>query len=124
MNVETKTVGCQVDEYKKFGWQHTEDTSVRTGRTSHTRHVLVRDKDMPNYRLICALESKYFSLSSQKKTYEPIDGGWCLVAFLLFIVPGILYVVIKSKQKHRIKEHNAEIDRQMDAVLAEVEPLL
>ena len=124
MNVETKTVGCEVEEYLKFGWKHTEDTRVRVGRSSHTRHILARDKDMPNYRLIAALENKYFTLKSQKKYYNSIDPLWCLVAFLVFIVPGIIYVVVKHNQKKNIEAHNYAIQRQMDAVLAEVKPLI
>ena len=124
MNVETKTVGHSVDEYKLFGWKHTESTRVSVGRSSETRYVLARDTDMPNYRLVCALENKYFNLKSQKKFYEPIDVKWCFVAFLCFIVPGILYVVIKKNQKKRIQEHNRQIDRQLSDILAEVEPLL
>jgi hypothetical protein len=46
MNIETKTVRNNVEEYLKFGWKHTEDTRVRSGRTSHTEHILARDKDI------------------------------------------------------------------------------
>ena len=124
MNVETKTVSEAVDHYLKFGWQHTEDTYERTGRLSVKKHVLVRDKDMPNYRLIVALEKKYFTLKSQMKTYSPVDFGWCLIAFLLFIVPGVIYLIVKSNQKHDIEMHNFTIQKQMNEVLAEVKPLL
>ena len=124
MNVDTKTVRDDVEEYVRFGWEHTEDTYERMGRSSYKKHVLVRDKNMPNYRLITALESKYFNLKSQMKRYEPIDGMWCFFAFILFIIPGVLYVVIKSNQKKQIEEHNYQIRKQMNAVLAEVKPLL
>lgn len=124
MNIETKTVRNNVDEYLKFGWKHTEDTRVRHGRTHHTEHILARDKDMENYRLIAALESKYFNLKGQLKTYQPMDPLWGIVAFLFFIIPFIIYAVVKSNQKSKIEEHNANIHRQMDAVLKEVKPLL
>lgn len=124
MNIETKTVRNNVEEYLKFGWKHTEDTRVRSGRTSHTEHILARDKDMENYRLIAALEAKYFNLKSQLKTYTPMDVGWSIVAFVCFIIPFVIYVVVKSNQKSNIEAHNANIHRQMDAVLKEVQPLI
>ncbi|MDD4154072.1 MAG: hypothetical protein PHT30_01500 [Bacilli bacterium] len=124
MNIETKTVRDDVSEYLKFGWKHTEDTSVRHGRGHHAEHVLARDKDMPNYNLIAALDAKYFSLKSQIKTYEPMDPLWGLIAFLCFVLPFIIYFAVKSKQKSDIEAHNANIHEQMLAVLKEAKPLI
>ena len=124
MNAETKTVSKDLEDYLKFGWQHTEDTYERTGRFSYKKHVLVRDKSMPNYRLIVALEQKYFNLKSQMKTYKPVDFGWCLVAFLLFVVPGVIYLIVKNNQKNNVEMHNFTLEKQMNEVLAEVKPLL
>ena len=123
MNVESKTVREAVGEYLKFGWRHTEDTSVRVGRLSQTHHVLVRNKDMPNYRLIAALEKKYFNLKSQKRQDVSIDGTTCLLCFLIFIIPGIIYLAVINAQKKSVLEHNTKIQAQMNAVLAEVKPL-
>lgn len=124
MNVETKTVAHEYGEFILFGWKKTEETRVRSGRTYHTRYVLARDKDMENYRLISALESKYFHLRSQKKTYTPMEPRNVALAFLIFLIPGIIYVTVKSKQKKKIQAYNREIQKEMDAVLAEVKPLL
>lgn len=124
MALETKLVREEVFEYLNFGWVHTEDTSVRSGRSSHTEHVLARDTNRPNYRLIVALERKYFALRSQLKTYQPMDGWLSVLLFLLFIVPFVLYLLIKQFQKTNIEEHNAEIRRQMRKVLDEVKPLV
>lgn len=124
MNIETKTVRNNVEECLKFGWKHTDDTRVRSGRKHHTEHILARDKDMENYRLIAALEAKYFNLKSQLKTYQPMDPLWGIAAFLCFIIPFIIYAVVKSNQKSNIEANNANIRKQMDAVLKEVQPLL
>jgi hypothetical protein len=94
MNIETKTVRNNVEEYLKFGWKHTEDTRVRSGRTSHTEHILARDKDMENYRLIAALEAKYFNLKSQLKTYTPMDVVWNF--FIDSTYPFVLFHKITS----------------------------
>ena len=124
MNIETKTVRDSVYEYEKFGWKHTEDTSVRHGPTHHTEHVLARDKDMPNYQLITTLEQKYFSLRSRRLAYTPMDPMWGVVTFLLFIVPFVVYACVKNSQKKRVQTYNAYIQKQMSDILAEVKTLL
>lgn len=124
MNIETKTVRNNVEEYLKFGWKHTEDTRVKQGRTHHTEHILARDKDMENYRLIATLEAKYFNLKSQLKIYKPMDVGASIFAFLCFIIPFVIYAGVKSNQKNNIEAHNANIHNQMDDVLKEVQSLL
>ena len=75
MNIETKSVRGNYDEYLKFGWEHTQDSPARSGRSHYTAHILARDKDMENHRLIETLEKKYFYLKSQIKTYSPITDS-------------------------------------------------
>ena len=87
-------------------------------------HILARDKDMPNYALITALEAKYFSLKKRKMVYKPMDPGFAVAAFLFFIFPFIIYAAVKSSQKKKIASCNAAIQRQMNDVLKEVAPLL
>ena len=126
MNIETMTLGGALDyrDYLAFGWEHTGDEHGRSGRSSWTRRIFVRDRDMPNYKAITELERQYFLLKSQKKTYEPIDAKWCFVALLCFLVPGIIYIAVKVNQKKRIREHNEQLQKQMDAVLKLVKPLV
>jgi len=124
MNIETKSIYGEIDDYLKFGWKHTQDHSVRSGRTSHLEHILARDADMPNYVLIAALESKYFALKKQKKYYEPMDPLLSIALFVCLIIPFVIYLFIKTGQKDSIEAHNAEIQKQMDAILKEVAPLV
>lgn len=124
MNIETKSVRGDVADYLKFGWKHTDDHSVRSGRTAHTEHILARDKDMPNYRLIAALESKYFGLKASLKTYNPMDPLMGFLAFLIFIFPFIIYALVKRSQKQKIQAWNGQVRRKMNVIVAEVEPLL
>ena len=84
---------------------------------------------MPNYRLIKALDDKYFALKAQKKVYEPIydEPINFLVMFLLlilFVIPLVIYLLFKGNQKARIQEHNAKLDREMEDILKEARSLL
>ena len=124
MNIETKIVHGDFSDYLKFGWSHTEDKSVRHGPHRSTAHILARDKDMPNYRLVAALDAKYFTLKPQLKTYVPADAFTAVVLFLLFILPFVIYLVYKSSQKKKIDENNATIQKQMNEILDEVATLL
>ncbi len=124
MNIETKTIRYGVDEYLKFGWSHTEEVRRLSGRSYYSEYILARDKDMQNYKLVKALESKYFDLKNQKKDYTPIDGLWCFIAFACLIFPGIVYVAFKLNQKTRIEAFNADVQSKMDAVVKEVTPLI
>lgn len=67
MNIETKSVRGNYDEYLKFGWEHTQDSPARSGRSHYTAHILARDKDMENHRLIETLEKKVFLLKIPDK---------------------------------------------------------
>ena len=132
MNVETKVVEAYSyssyngtkEEYLNFGWVHTEDTQVHQGRGYKPAYVLVRDKDMPHYSELCKLETEYFHLKSSKKHYSSMEWDNVLLAFALFLIPGILYVTFKLRQKKRIKQHNEEMEKQMRAVVAKAKPLL
>lgn len=120
MNIETKTVKGDISDYLKFGWKHTEDTSVRGSRgLHHTEHVLARDKDMNNYSALVALESKYFSYKRSLRQYEPMDGGIVFILFLLGIIPGLVYTIYKSKQFDSIETDNNYLKRKMNEILAQ-----
>ena len=133
MNIETKEVrlgyGAEKTEnmkvYECFGWKYTQD--VHRGRSTY--NVIARDMDMPNYKLIKALDDKYFALKARKKYYQPIydDPINFLLMFLLlllFIFPLIIYLVYKSHQKAKILENNARLDKQMDECIKEAKALL
>ena len=135
MNIETREVSLgwnkdgerekNLKVYETFGWKYTQD--ARHGRVTY--NVLARDMDMPNYRLIKALDDKYFALKAQKKTYtpiydEPVNFLIMFLLLLLFVVPLIIYLVFKGSQKARIAEHNANLDRQMNEILKEASALL
>ena len=125
MNIETKTLNGGYSEYEKFGWKYSEDIKKRGSRGHHyTAHVLTRDKDMPNYAQIAALEDKYFSLKAEKKVYQPIEAWAVIFLFFLFVIPLIIYVAVKNSQKKKIAENNARIDREMKTILKEAAALL
>jgi hypothetical protein len=123
VRIETKTVGQNtVAEYEKFGWQQSE--TVHRGRSHYIEYVVARDMDRENYRLLAALEAKYFSLKAQKKTYNPADPLIGVALFFLFVFPLVIYLLVKNSQKEKIESNNNRIQLQMDAVVKEAAELL
>lgn len=130
MKIETKELGtgawvnkdAQVALMAKFGWEHTQDVSHGRGGSGA---IYARDTEMPNYRLIAALEDKYFMLEKKKKHYSPItDSPENFLLILLLVVPFVLYLIFKIRQKKRIAKHNASIEAQQNEILKEVATLL
>ena len=120
MNIETKHVRGNYNDYRYFGWSFKEDVRVRHGKHHVTEHVLVRDRDIENYQYLRVQEQRYFALKAEKKYYEPIDPFICLIALLLGILPGVIYIALKSNQKANIEAHNNKIQLQMNTIIKEV----
>ena len=123
MNIESKSVSGDYAEYLNFGWQFTQDTSERIGRTSHMVHLLVRDKDMPNYDLLFAYETKYFNLKKDLKSYKPVEGFTAFLLALLLLFPMIIYLIYKNDQYRQIKEHNDYVRKCMQETIDEAKKL-
>ena len=79
MNIETREVRLGWSEkgerernlkvYESFGWKYTQD--VRRGKSSYD--LLARDMDMPNYRLIKALDDK---VALSRRLWDSIIIFW------------------------------------------------
>ena len=123
MNIETKAVTDDFRDYLNFKWEHTEDVSERHGRLHRTKHILARDKDMPNYREYLELERKYFSLKSQIKKREEVDVSTAFILFLLLIIPGVIYLIYKSNKNAQIDERNQYLRGQMSKILFDVKKI-
>ena len=79
---------------------------------------------MPNYDELVRLEEKYDAYENEKQKYEEMDLEVALVLYLLLLVPGIIYIVHKSKQKKEITEYNKALQQRMDKILEKAKALL
>lgn len=72
----------------------------RYGRLFHDVYILSRDETMKNYDKLVGLEKRYLSNMSQLQTYKNDNVFFiALVLLLLFITPGVIYLIYKNKQK-------------------------
>lgn len=124
MRIETKIVEKNMEDYKKFGWEFAEETSVKHGRAHHKGYILTRDMDRPHYREILILETRYFNLKDKLETYEKPDGLAYFVLFLLFLVPGIIFATYQSRKESKIEDWNNKVKNQMYKVEMEAKRFL
>lgn len=109
---------------RKFGWKNAEDFPDFPQEISNKAKYLARDKDMPNYELIAALEKKYYATKGKLLTYEPANPFIVIILFLLGLLPLIVYLVYKSSQKNECSDYNFKIRREMDSISQEASLLL
>lgn len=115
---------AQIEDAKSFGWQETDSLSERHGR--HTSHykILARETTMKNYNAIRRLEINYDEARSNIKYKADVDGLTALLLFLLFIIPGVLYLSYKSNKNKEIKENNDNCHLEMQKACEEAKKLL
>ena len=114
-NIETKVLrpknhfyeGGEFDELedlKAFGWeiQSQQEYTYRSGRCHRTgtEYVLVRDLNQPNLNE----KRNYEALYEQEKESlcmppEGPDFGIAIGLLLLFIIPGVIYLVVTSNNR-------------------------
>ena len=122
--IETKEIrtsfGSQ-NEYVKdltaFGWQPTQTTSRRSGRSTSHYQIMARETSMSHYNEYRRFEDDYESAKEDLKSYDSMDGLTVLLLLLLFIFPGIIYIAYKTKQKNEIDAHNNLCRQQMEKAL-------
>lgn len=166
--IESKSITCKpseenftIDKFQRFGWtlessqeiynkdSHIEGNYSVTETTNYVKLVFKRDKDMPYYNEIVALENQYDSVRvPNPKTHNPLliatligaifflllgipwmIGGFAesvgmAIGGILFVILGIGCIVVRVKFKKQDKEAigNAryEEDKARNQILNEV----
>ena len=118
--------------YESFGW---ELLSLNGNRIA-----LSRETQSPVYKNMVANEAKYAQLVKEYKEMTPptepvapapFRFGKCCLLLLLLVVPGLVYMGRKSKQKRRHNQAVAAYKKQLEAfghrkqaILVEIDKLL
>jgi len=123
MNLETKNVKQLEPGYQDFGWTLINEVRVRHGRRHIKEYVLERNKDMEHYNEIKQLEFQYYNLNSKIKPEVKISFSTAFVLLLLFIIPGIIYIVYLKNKNNHIKENNSKLSKQMTQIKQKVKIL-
>ena len=135
--LETKTLTVKpeyeesiIETYASFAWElkssqeikntdsHLERRGDEIYNVTETEHyvklVFNRDTKMEHYDRIKELENTYFSIMNQEPDYFPVKINFAIagVLLLMYVIPGVIYLVFKSRAK---KKAEAEFDAAYSA---------
>lgn len=110
--IESKSITCKpaqenstIEKYQRFGWtlessqeiynkdSHVEGNFSVTETTNYVKLVFKRDKDMPYYNQIVALENKYDTVSLPNPGTHVFIKVITLIGAILFLVMGIPFAI-------------------------------
>lgn len=105
-----------------FGWKinkEIERTRHRGHGGSCTYYVyeVERDKEMPNYDLYLEYQNEYYNAKNRIQEVPAFSFSSALLLLLIFIVPGVLYILLKILEITRVKKKNNENVKKMNQAL-------
>lgn len=120
--IETIEISTYQNDYIQdltaFGWQPTQETSSRSGRTTHYYQIMARETSMPHYNEYRRLENDYETAKGNLQVYNSMEFTIVLLLLLIFIVPGVIYIAYKTNQKNNIESNNQKCRSQMQKAMA------
>ncbi|HBR85825.1 MAG TPA: hypothetical protein DEA32_01405 [Firmicutes bacterium] len=119
ITVKTYVENCdwEIEKRRAFGWTYDESSSDYHPKSKlkkwrfigRKRLTFTRPADIPNKEKLNELETKYEEEEKKRRTYIPIDPFNAFILFVLFIIPGIIYIAVKEHQKKKIEKENTLI---------------
>ncbi len=126
MNLETKKMTEEEHTHMmQFGWTIKDVYKESKGHGRYRlNYLMARDKDREHYDELVKLEREYRTYKNSLMTYKPMDEGVTVILYLCFLIPGIIYTVIKAKQKSEVMSHNDNLKARMKKVSIQAQKLL
>ena len=111
----------EINDNKLFGYKVAREETIKSGKIDVEYVIMERDKNLRNYITLKNLEDAYYKAKNNIIEYKPMKEGLALFLFLLLIIPGILYVSKKRKEKKFILENNQKMKQEMAKIIQEGE---
>lgn len=111
----------EINDNKLFGYRVAREETIGSGKKRVEYVIMERDKNLRNYITLKNLEDAYYKAKNNMKEYKPMNEGLALFLFLLLIIPGIIYVFKKRKEKKAIDANNQKMKQEMARVIQEGE---
>lgn len=111
----------EINDNKLFGYKVVREETIGSGKKRVEYVIMERDKNLRNYITLKNLEDAYYKAKNNMKEYKPMNEGLALFLFLLLIIPGIIYVFKKRKEKKFIDANNQKMKQEMARVIQEGE---
>jgi hypothetical protein len=111
----------EINDNKLFGYKVAREETIGSGKKRVEYVIMERDKNLRNYITLKKLEDDYYKAKNSIKEYKPMNEGLALLLFLLLIIPGVIYVSKKRKEKKLIDANNQKMKREMARIIQEGE---
>lgn len=111
----------EINDNKLFGYKVVREETIKSGKMDVEYIIMERDKNLRDYITLKNLEDAYYKAKNNIKEYKPLKEGLALFLFLLLIIPGILYVSKKRKEKKFILENNQKMKQEMAKIIQDGE---
>ena len=111
----------EITDNKLFGYKVAREETIKSGKMDVEYVSMERDKNLRDYITLKNLEDAYYKAKNNIKEYKPMKEGLALFLFLLLIIPGILYVSKKRKEKKFILKNNQKMKQEMAKIIQEGE---
>ncbi len=107
-----------IREYEAFGWELLSINDKEIAFTRETQNKVYADLIKFEYQYEALREDLY----QLKKPIAPkkINASTAFILILLLIIPGILYIVVKTKQNKKYKEELAAYEAEYDRIKKQI----
>jgi len=106
-------VGKRVKEYEAFGWELLSINGTDVSLSRETQNSVYPDLVKFEYEYEALRESQ--SALAVPIQPEPFSVFWALIGLLIFVLPGVLYIVFKimmnKKYNEKFLEYTTEFNR-------------
>ena len=130
--IEVPIISVMGDDYVRivnaktiFGWTLINGAckKKKPKKMKNYKLTFTRSKDIPYHDRMVELERLYFKKEEERKTYYSTDILNIIFLYLLLIIPGLIYSLVKMHQKKMIKNHNAAINKSQLNYLSEAKSI-
>jgi hypothetical protein len=111
----------EIIDNKVFGWKVQEEIEEGKGKHKEKYVLMTRDKNARNYLTLVNLEKEYYTAKGRIKEYKEPNEMVVMLLFVCLIIPGIVYLSKKKKEKNAIEEENAKAKKDMARIISEGE---
>lgn len=113
-----------VSTKEAFGWKLNVAKKNKVKKYKTYKLDFMRPVNLPYRERLIELEKMYFDKESTRKNFYQTDILNYILLYLLGIIPGVIYTIVKVNAKKKINEFNENITKSQEAYISEAKSIL
>lgn len=109
---------------ESFGWKLNGTKKNKPKKYKTYKIEFTRPVNLPYRERLVELEKMYFNKESTRKTFYQTDFLNYILLYLLAIIPGLIYTIVKVHSKKKIKKYNENITKAQQVYINEAKSIL